>query len=216
MARGLRDHAYLYLRPGELRVPTWADIDLAAMVVHVTKAFDEREQAAKTRKTKNGVRDVPIAPTLVPLLRRMGKDRESHELVVPILQSLTENRRATNLRLDLRRSGCTRPRLFENTATTMAINFRSARQRNHVAGNGRRRPREDATARRSRRHRDDDGLREAGGGSHRHDRRALRPSTSGPGERCTTPGGWWVEATDRGTQSGQQSGQAHRQLNGKY
>ncbi len=119
--------AYLYLRPGELRVLTWGDIDLGAAIVHVTKAFDERAQETKTPKTENGVRDVPIPATLAPLLARMRKGREPHELVVPVLATLTENRRALNLRADLERAGCTRPRLFENTATTMSVNFRSLR-----------------------------------------------------------------------------------------
>lgn len=119
--------SYLYLRPGELRALTVGDVDLEAMVVHVTKAFDERSGDTKTPKTENGVRDVPIPGTLAPLLRRMCKDREPGELVVPILETLTENRRAVNLRLDLQRAGVNRPRLYENTATTMGVNFRSLR-----------------------------------------------------------------------------------------
>lgn len=119
--------SYLYLRPGELRALTWGDVDTSARVVHVTKAYDEREGETKTPKTARGVRDVPIPPTLLPLLERMQKDREPSELVVPILGKLTENRRATNIRLDLQRAGVTRPRLFEDTATTMGVNFRSLR-----------------------------------------------------------------------------------------
>jgi len=124
--------SYLYLRPGELRALTWGDVDLDAMIVHVTKAFDERGGTTKEPKTENGVRDVPIPPTLAPLLRRMrkredGTDRDATELVLPLLGALTDNRRATNIRIDLQRAGVGRPRLFENTATTMGVNFRSLR-----------------------------------------------------------------------------------------
>lgn len=119
--------AYLFLRPGELRALTWADVDLQARIVHVSKAWDERTSTVKSPKTGCGVRDVPIPGALVPLLERMRRGRPPEDAVVGVMTQLTENRRATNLRADLRRAGCTRPRLFENTATTMAVNFRSLR-----------------------------------------------------------------------------------------
>ena len=39
--------AYTYLRPGELRVLTWADVDIAAGRIHVTKAWDYNAEAVK-------------------------------------------------------------------------------------------------------------------------------------------------------------------------
>ncbi|NVL73274.1 hypothetical protein HWN77_27335, partial [Escherichia coli] len=37
----------LYLRPGELRALVWSDVDFAAGVVHITKAYDEDSQSVK-------------------------------------------------------------------------------------------------------------------------------------------------------------------------
>lgn len=119
--------SYLFLRPGELRALTWADVDLVATVVHVTKAYDERTKSIKAPKTENGIRDVPIAPTLVPLLKRMGDGKAPSDLVCPVLREWSEDVRAQRIREHLRAAGCERPRLWSNTSTTMAVNFRSLR-----------------------------------------------------------------------------------------
>lgn len=119
--------SYLYLRPGELRALTWGDFDLTAGVVHITKAFDERTNALKPPKTSNGVRDVPIPATLVPLLERLQRGRELTDLVAPILARTPENQRAVCFMRAMQEARCTRPRLYENTPTTMAANFRSLR-----------------------------------------------------------------------------------------
>jgi integrase len=66
---------YSYLRPGELRVLTRGDVDLQAKVIHVSKAYDDRSREVKPPKTRNGVRDVPSHPNLVPLLRRLCEGR---------------------------------------------------------------------------------------------------------------------------------------------
>lgn len=119
--------AFLYLRPGELRALTVGDVDLEALVVHVTKAYDERTKAVKAPKTKNGIRDVPIHPNLVPLLRRLVKVREASDLLVPIVSERSEFERAKTTRAHLLLAGVKRPRLYENTATTMHVGFRSWR-----------------------------------------------------------------------------------------
>lgn len=119
--------AFLYLRPGELHALTWGDVDTAAGVVHITKAYDERTKAIKPPKTANGVRDVPIPATLVALLERMKKGQGAADLVVPIVAGTSESKRAPRFVTALRAAGVTRPRLFENTATTMGVNFRSLR-----------------------------------------------------------------------------------------
>lgn len=77
---------YTYLRPGELRALTWADVDLDAGVIHVTKAWDERAKELKTPKTRHGVRDVPIHPSLMPVLERLSRGRDGGALVVPIMK----------------------------------------------------------------------------------------------------------------------------------
>ncbi len=119
--------AYLYLRPGELHALTWGDVDLEAGVVHVSKAWDVRAGEVKAPKTANGMRDVPIPAALVALLRRMRDGREPSGLVTPIVAGTPESKRAPKFLRALRAAGITRPRLFENTATTMGVNFRSLR-----------------------------------------------------------------------------------------
>jgi len=118
---------YLYLRPGELRALTCGDVDLDAQVVHVTKAYDERTREVKAPKTRNGVRDVPIHANLVPLLKRMIEGCEVKAALVPIVAQRSEFERAHETRRHLAMAGATRPRLTENTATTMHVGFRSWR-----------------------------------------------------------------------------------------
>jgi hypothetical protein len=43
---------YTYLRPGELRALTWADVDLKAGVLHISKAYDEDAKEVKAPKTR--------------------------------------------------------------------------------------------------------------------------------------------------------------------
>jgi integrase len=117
---------YVYLRPGELRALTCGDVDLAAQVVHVTKAYDRTKQV-KAPKTRNGVRDVPIHPNIVPLLRRLVDGRQPAEALLPIVSQRSEFERAKTTRAHLATAGVTRPRLTENTATTMHVGFRSWR-----------------------------------------------------------------------------------------
>ncbi len=124
--------SYLYLRPGELHALTWGDVDLEGQVAHVSKAWDERAKTIKAPKTRNGIREVPIPESLVPLLRRMrrlddGTDRPGAELVCPIVAGTPESKRAPRFVAALRAAGVERSRLFENTATTMAANFRTLR-----------------------------------------------------------------------------------------
>ena len=119
---------YLYLRPGELRALLWTDVDFQAGVVHVTKAYDEDSKSVKTPKTRNGVRDVPIPAALVLLsLKVMHERRGGVAEVLPIMQGLNENRRAGWMRKHFELAKLDRPRLTEESATTMQVNFRSWR-----------------------------------------------------------------------------------------
>jgi integrase len=115
---------YLYLRPGELRALLWTDVDLGAGVVHVTKSYDEASETVGPPKTRNGIRDVPIHPNLVPLLKRM---RRPDGPVVPVMAIHAHDERATTLRSHLGLAKVTRPRLIEDTLTTMPVGFRSWR-----------------------------------------------------------------------------------------
>jgi integrase len=119
---------YLYLRPGELRALLWTDVDFDAGVVHVTKAYDEDSKTVKAPKTRNGVRDVPIPATLVPLLKAMS-DRAPDDVVavLPLMGERSENLRSIWMRKHLALAKVTRSRLTEDSATTMQVNFRSWR-----------------------------------------------------------------------------------------
>jgi integrase len=121
---------YLYLRPGELRALAWTDVDFAAGVVHITKAYDEDSRTVKAPKTRNGVRDVPIPSELVPLLKAIHARTpltDGATLVIPFLGELNENRRAGWMRKHLAIAKLNRARLTEQSATTMQVNFRSWR-----------------------------------------------------------------------------------------
>lgn len=67
---------YTGLRRGEALALTWADIDLGAMVIHVTKSLDlsSSRSAVKSPKSAAGVRDVPILAPLHPYLLHKGAD----------------------------------------------------------------------------------------------------------------------------------------------
>ena len=119
--------AYTYLRPGELRVLTWADVDLAAGLVHVTKAWNYDAEINKAPKTRNGVRRVPIEPTLAPLLGRMRKGKDATDLVVPALSSVPDNSLAEFFREHLTVAHVTRAELHHATLTHAQANFRSWR-----------------------------------------------------------------------------------------
>jgi integrase len=120
--------AYTYLRPNELRVLRWADVDLEHGIINVSKAWDSREDKLKAPKTRNGVRPVPIPSTLAPLLRRMrSEDVPADALVVPLLANTPEDTVAKHTRRHLRLAGIARPELFADTPTTVQANFRTWR-----------------------------------------------------------------------------------------
>lgn len=121
---------YAYLRPGELRVLTFADVDLDAGVIHVTKALDYSDahmKRIKTPKTRNGVRRVPIDANLAPLLARMKDGKEPDSLVVPCLSAYGEDHLAQQFREHLQAAGVRRAELHRSTATHVQGNFRSCR-----------------------------------------------------------------------------------------
>jgi integrase len=118
---------YTYLRPGELRVLLWADVDLEAGLVSVTKAWDYADEKIKPPKSEAGVRDVPIDPNLKPLLRRMRKGREPGDLLVPALSTFGEDHLAEQWRRHLRLAKITRSALHASTMSHVQSNFRSCR-----------------------------------------------------------------------------------------
>ena len=117
---------YTGLRPGELAALTWADVDLEAGVIHVTKAHEKRTKnspaVVKATKTEEN-RSVPILPALRPLLEAMRGD----ELAPVVETDITHEKTAGWFRNALGAAGVTRSALFESTATTEMVDFRSLR-----------------------------------------------------------------------------------------
>lgn len=111
---------YTGLRPNELRVLRWSDVDRVGLI-HVTKAWDPEERVVKEPKTAEGRRVVPVRPELAPLLDEM-RGRPS-DLVVPIVWKDA----AKKLRRNLRRAGVHRPRLFTRSKVEEDVDFRSLR-----------------------------------------------------------------------------------------
>lgn len=126
-ARSTRSPATLYLRPGELYELRWKDVDLDAELVTVTRAWDWAAREVKGPKSRNGVRDVPIPPALLPLLTRMREGQPLDAKVLATMESTGENKGAALLRVHLELAGVTHPRLTEDTATRLPVGFRSWR-----------------------------------------------------------------------------------------
>ena len=115
------------LRPGELRVLTFGDLELDASVIHVTKAWDYADEIVKTPKTANGVRRVPVDPYLVTLLRSMAEGQPATALVMPIMSDVKDNTLATIFREHLKTAGIKRPELTASSRTNAIANFRTWR-----------------------------------------------------------------------------------------
>jgi len=116
---------YLCLRAAELGALTWADVDFSKGTFRIDKTIDQRTNAAKRT---SAVRDVPIPPTLLPLLRAMHAVRVSNDaLVVPALRGGIHVRRARQFREHLTAAGVTRVSLFANTPNAIPLGFRSCR-----------------------------------------------------------------------------------------
>lgn len=125
---------YTYLRPGELRVLTWNDVELELGHVSVTKAWDYDEGKIKPPKSRMGVRRVPIEPALAPLLERMRETARDERgaidgaaLVVPRLSAFGEDHLAEQFRRHLKVAKVLRPELHSSTVTHVQANFRSGR-----------------------------------------------------------------------------------------
>jgi integrase len=115
---------YTGLRPGELRALTWADVDLEARTISVSKAFDPQTRAAKRPKTAAGQRTVPIHENLMPLLEAAEGDPD--DLVLGSFNA-SEDHMASNFRMYLAAAGVDRPRLTADNAAEEPVDFRSLR-----------------------------------------------------------------------------------------
>jgi integrase len=118
---------YTALRPGELRALTWSsDVDLSAGVIRVSKAFDDASGKVKAPKTRNGIRTVPIEPSLLPLLQRMH-DEKTGDRVLPIMAAEDLFERARTFRRHLALANIDRARITADDDREMMVNFRSCR-----------------------------------------------------------------------------------------
>ena len=118
---------YTYLRPGEIWELRALDVDLEAGLLSISRAYDWLDGSSKPPKSANGIRTVPLEPAIVPLLRRIVENRKPEDLVFPQLRTLNENKVAGRFRDHLKEAGVTAPRLFTDSSTHMAVNFRSCR-----------------------------------------------------------------------------------------
>jgi integrase len=117
---------YTGLRPGELQALTWADVDLSARTLTVSKSV-ERVSGLKGPKTREGRRVLPIHESLLPLLTAI--EGEPHEHVAPLLSALKRgsDRVAMTFRAHLKAAGIDRPRLEADNETEEPVDFRSLR-----------------------------------------------------------------------------------------
>jgi integrase len=111
--------AYTYVRPGELRALTWADVDRQVGTIRVSKAWDEKLGRLKPPKTRAGVRYVPIEPTLDPLLEALSEGAQAGDLVVSRFPPMEDW--AAKFRRYLQRAGVMRAELFADTETHKQI-----------------------------------------------------------------------------------------------
>lgn len=116
--------AYTGLRPNELRVLQWADVDLEAGTVNVSKAWDAEEHRVKSTKTPAGRRVIPLEPALRPLLEQLAGDRGDR---VVDLGVDADRGHGGWFRAHLLAAGVERDRLHHTNETEMAVDFRSLR-----------------------------------------------------------------------------------------
>ena len=118
--------AYTYLRPGELWVLDWSDVDLDDEKIHVTKAWDFKNKRLKATKTDE-TRSIPIEANLLPLLRIMHERAGRKGLVVPVLSQTNPDLLAKITREHFELAKCKRPRLYKRGASERHVVFRSWR-----------------------------------------------------------------------------------------
>ena len=119
--------AYTYLRPGEARVLEWPDVDLDTNFVHVNKAWNYERKRVQGHTKTGAPRDVPIEPTLRPLLVHMRSRAKGKGLVLPILSRVNTNNLSRDLRERLLSAGVDRAELHHGSATEKKIGFRQLR-----------------------------------------------------------------------------------------
>jgi integrase len=80
-----------------------------------------------TTKTRSRVRDVPIHPYLLPMLKTMGKGKSATDRVFPVERVRHTEQDVKRLREHLLAAGIDRPELQHGTQTLKAFDVRSLR-----------------------------------------------------------------------------------------
>lgn len=104
--------AYAYIRPSELKALDPSDVKLGAGVIEVTKAWDRHRNKRKLPKTDAGVREVPIEPTLRPLLEALLAE---HDGEGPLFPMPAAEAWAATFRKHLERAEIDRAELYVDT-----------------------------------------------------------------------------------------------------
>jgi integrase len=118
---------YSYLRPGEARVLEWSDVDFDTGFIHVNKAWDYERKKIRDHTKTGAPRDVPIEPTLRPLLLWMRDRAKGRGLVLPILSRVNANNLSRDFRQRLKSAGVNRAELHRGSATEKKVGFRQLR-----------------------------------------------------------------------------------------
>jgi len=118
---------YSYVRPGEARVLEWSDVDFDTNFIHVGKAWNYETEKVEDRTKTGAPRDVPIEPTLRPLLAYMHRRAKGRGLVLPILSQVNPNNLSRDFRQRLLSAGVDRAELHRGSATEKKIGFRQLR-----------------------------------------------------------------------------------------
>ncbi len=112
--------AYTYVRPNELAAWLAKDVEIDVGVIKISKAWNfVKDEPKDYPKSKAGVRDVPIEPSLVPLMRLLLDGLGPDERVFTNYPN--KDKWAELLRDDLERAGVSRAALFEDTPTVKQI-----------------------------------------------------------------------------------------------
>jgi len=120
--------AYTFVRPEELYGLRCGDVDWETMRLRVRRALQVRTGATKRPKTKTAVRDVPIHPNLVPLLKIMCHGRAPDAALVPLATNTRDaEKNAAMSRRVLLAAGITDSVLLEGDDDHMPFDFRSWR-----------------------------------------------------------------------------------------
>jgi hypothetical protein len=135
----------------EGRVLEWSDVDFTTNKIRIARAWDYEEECTKATKTW-ATRDVPIEPTLLPLLKAMHKRAGGKGLVLPMLSGQPDELSVSKVFRDhLEAVGVDRPDLFarEPDADPDPSPV-TERHRDHLASLARRQPLRGAAQRRAR------------------------------------------------------------------